>query len=161
MLVLRLSQSCWFASSLVPCRVSDEPGLSRPQTPPLSRGARGVGTRLEPGRAITMRALCACVRWDVYMDVQWCNCVYKCMFPAMCLYCSPLGVIRWISINDSTLASVCYTVIYMVRVGLGLIAYGCWRTVVNGLLFDDDWLIDWLPGGVVRIYTAWQLKIRY
>ena len=25
-----------------------------------------------------------------------------------------------ISINDSTLASVCYTVIYMVRVGLGL-----------------------------------------
>ena len=29
----------------------------------------------------------------------------------------------WISINDSTLASVCYTVIYMVRVGLEL---GTW-----------------------------------
>ena len=26
-----------------------------------------------------------------------------------------------ISINDSTLPSVCYTVIYMVRVGLGLV----------------------------------------
>ena len=32
-----------------------------------------------------------------------------------------ISTVVWISINDSMLASVCYTVIYMVRVGLGLV----------------------------------------